>query len=84
MSGQWVVVLRDIPGNEDELLGPFHTEEKAEAIAGALRRDIAARDAEYIAEAFVTFVRPGVEMVDLRDELLEQLDEMGYAGRPDA
>lgn len=78
--GQWVVAVRDIPSNADEFVGPYHSEDKAEAVAHRLRRDIAAVGAEHIAEAVVHYVRPGsIEQDEVRDELLRDLAELGYS-----
>lgn len=76
--GQWVVVVRDIPANEDQFVGPFTVEARANAVANRLTRDFAARGAENVMEAVVQWVRPGVESEDLRDDLLAQLEESGY------
>ena len=78
--GQWVVAVRDIPSNTDELVGPYHSEDKADGIARRLRRDIAAVGAEHIMEAVVYYVRPGsIEFDDVRDEMLRDLEELGYS-----
>lgn len=83
--GQWVVCIRDLPSNTDEFLGPFHSEEKAEAVAERLRRDIAALSASHIVEAFTVWVRPAsTELEEFRDELLADLGEMGYAPHANA
>ena len=72
--------MRDIPSNTDEFVGPYHSEDKAEAIAQRLRRDIAAVGAEHIMEAVVHYIRPSsIEFDDVRDEILRDLHEMGYA-----
>lgn len=78
LRGQWIVVLRDIPANEDELIGPYHSEEAAERVAERLRRDIAARAADHWLEAVAKWVRPGLDIEEARDEMLRDLDEMGY------
>ena len=78
LRGQWVVALRDIPGNDEELVGPFHSEDKAEAVARRLRGDIEARGAAHVMEAIVRWVRAGLDLEEMRDEMLRDLDAMGY------
>lgn len=80
--GQWVVVVRDIPANEDQFIGPFTVEERADSLASRLNRDFAARGAAAVMEAVVRWLRPGVEAEDLRDDLLAQLEDGGYAFVP--
>lgn len=81
--GQWVVVLRYISANDDELIGPYHSGEKAQAVADRLNRDISARWASHVMEAFVKFVRPGsIDLEEMRDEMLRDLEELGYGMRP--
>lgn len=78
-AGTWVVVLRLIPANEDELLGPFRSGEKAESVADRLNRDIESRAATHVMEAFAQEVRPAsIELEDARDRMLADLEEMGY------
>lgn len=76
--GQWIVCLRDIPSGEDEYLGPYHSDEKAQAVADRLNRDIAARGAGGTVDAIVEWVRPGIELEEIRDEMLVGLDDLGY------
>lgn len=77
--GQWVVVVRDIPSNSDSYIGPFHSEERADEHAQRLRRDIEALGAGHVLEAFTEWVRPAsVDFEEFRDEMLRDLEEMGY------
>jgi hypothetical protein len=81
--GQWIVCVRDVPAGEDRYLGPFASEEKAQGIAHSLRRDFAAVAAnDTIIDAIVEWVQPGSELVDVRDELLAGLEEVGYVHTP--
>lgn len=78
--GQWIVWLRDVPGGEDQFLGPFHSEERAHAVAERLRRDIAAVGCGFdTLDAGVEWVRPAsTDFEDFRDEMLVDLEAMGY------
>lgn len=80
--GQWVVVIRDVPANEDRFVGPFTVEARADAAAARLTRDFATRGASDVMDAVVRWVRPGVEIEDVRDDLLAQLEEGGYGFVP--
>jgi hypothetical protein len=77
--GKWIVCVRDIPGAEDAYLGPFASVERAQAIAGRLRRDIEAVGASGSLDAIVEWVRPGGEVETFRDEMLKDLARLGYS-----
>lgn len=78
--GQWIVCVREIAGNDNSFVGPYHSEDKAEAVADRLRRDITAVQADHIIEAFVEWVRPSsTDLEEFRDEMLRDLEAMGYA-----
>lgn len=76
--GHWIVCVRDIPGGEDSYLGVFTSEDRAEQLASRLRRDIAARGAQDSLDAIVQWVRPHPEFEDFRDEMLADLERLGY------
>lgn len=76
--GTWIVCVRDIPGGEDDYLGPFRSQERAAAVARRLCRDIAARGAEGSLDAIVERVRPGGDIEEYRDEMLANLEKGGY------
>lgn len=79
VRGQWIVCVRDIAANDNSYVGPYHSEDKADAIASRLRRDIEAVGADHLLEAFVEWVRPSsTDFDEFRDELLRDLEEMGY------
>jgi hypothetical protein len=78
-TGSWVVCIRDLPSNTDEYLGYFRSEDRAEAVARRLRGDVEAVGASHVIDVTVCFVRPMPEHEDARDELLADLEEMGYA-----
>ena len=80
LRGMWIVCVRDVPAGEDQYLGPFASEEKAQAIAERLRRDFAAVGAgDTVIDAIVEWMQPGAEFTDLRDKLLADLAEVGYS-----
>lgn len=78
-TGSWVVCIRDLPSNTDEYLGYFRSEDRADALADRLRRDVEAVGASHIIDVNVCWVRPEPEHEDARDTLLAELEEMGYA-----
>lgn len=79
VTGQWVVVIRDIPANEYKLLlGPFRDEKRAVAAARRINGDFAARRAQNVMEAVVKWMQPGAEERDVREELIAELIEGGY------
>lgn len=60
MRGQWIVCVRDISAGNDDYLGPYRSEDKAEAVAKRLNRNIAAVGASSVLDAIVEWVRPGL------------------------
>ena len=78
-QGQWIVCVRDILSGNDDYLGPYRSEDKAEDVARRLNRDLVAVGASHILDAIVEWVRPGLDVEQYRDEMLQTLDEHGYS-----
>lgn len=78
MRGQWIVCVRDILSGNDDYLGPYHSEDKADEVAKRLNLNIAAVGASEVLDAIVEWVRPGLDIEQYRDDMLRELAETGY------
>lgn len=79
LRGQWIVCVRDISAGEDDYLGPFYSEDKAESVAKRLNRDLAAVGASDVLDAIVEWIQPGLHIEQYRDDMLADLEKRGYA-----
>lgn len=79
LRGQWIVCVRDIAAGEDDYLGPFYSEDKAESVAKRLNRDLAAVGATDVLDAIVEWIQPGLDIEQYRDDMLAALEKQGYA-----
>jgi len=76
--GLWTVCVRDMPSNTDDYIGSFRSEARAEEFCERLRRDVEAVGASHIIDVQVCWIRPQIDTEEFRDELLRDLEEMGY------
>jgi hypothetical protein len=73
--GRWIVCLVEGASGENQYIGPFTSEARANHVRDRLNADFLARRAEDVYFACVEWVRPGAEIEEVRDELLAELEE---------
>ena len=79
---QWIIEVRELLSNEAEFIGPFRSQDRADAVVRRLRGDLDAVGADHLYDVLLRQLRPGAEAVDLREELLEDLERAGYTAPP--